>query len=74
LEPATLNVSLPEWKAMFLPQELGPDFQMRASKCNMYSVTEDNLPLFLSGQLPGNATDLPKTECRQLEGFDYDKR
>ena len=27
-DPQTLNISLETWKSLFLPQELGPDFQV----------------------------------------------
>lgn len=74
LSPDTLNMSLEQWKTTFLPVEIGPDFQPRPSKCFMYNVTDDNLPLFLSQELPGNNTDLPKVSCEALDGYTYDRR
>lgn len=74
LEPETLGLSLDDWKHTFLPQELGPDFQMRSSRCQMYNVTVDNLDMFLTGQLPGNdSEELDKLACKSLEGWSYDQ-
>ena len=67
-------MSLDQWKATFLPMELGPDYQPRPSQCNMYAVDNDTLPAFLSGELPGNRTDLATTTCAEHKGYTYDQR
>ena len=72
--PENLSLSLDEWKMKFLPQELGPDYQMRPSQCNMFAVNQDNLPKFLSGELPGNTSEnIEKIACRDLAGWTYDQ-
>jgi hypothetical protein len=50
-----------------------PDFLPRSSRCEMYKVTEDNLPMFLAGQLSGNKT-LETVQCRNQSGWNYDQR
>ena len=75
VKPENLNISLEEWKMKFLPIELGPDYQPRPSQCSMFNVTDDNLPKFLRGELPGNQSeDLEKLDCRSNGGWTYDQR
>ena len=73
--PESLNISLDQWRRTFLPQELGPDFQMRSSQCQMFEVTEENLPMFMAGNLPNNQSQsLSKVACRDLKGWTYNQR
>lgn len=75
LSPEALNITFDQWRSSFLPQELGPDYQMRPSQCSMYSVSQDNLPKFLSGELPGNDSEgLEKIQCKDAGGWSYDQR
>lgn len=67
-------MTLQQWQATFLPIELGPDYQPRPSQCNMYQVDDETLPAFLSGELPGNKTDLETVACKELTGWTYDQR
>ena len=69
LEPSRLNINLTEWKKIFLPQEVGPDQQIRFSQCSMYEVTNDTLTSFLMGELPVNGSKL--LPCT---GWTYDQR
>ena len=75
IKPETLNISLEDWKQKFLPIELGPDYQPRASQCSMFEVTENEIPKFLSGEFPGNQSEnLKKIDCRNNGGWTYDQR
>ncbi len=77
-------MTLEEWKQKFLPIELGPDYRPRSSQCFMYNVTEQNLPLYLSGALPppppppdpNNPFFIPPCTtcnyCEAVEKWDYD--
>ena len=49
------------------------DFLPRSSRCEMYKVTEENVPMFLKGELPGNKT-LDTVHCRNQSGWNYDQR
>ena len=70
-----MNISLEDWKQKFLPIELGPDYQPRASQCSMFEVTENEIPKFLSGEFPGNQSEnLKKIDCRSNGGWTYDQR
>jgi len=74
IKPETLNISLEDWKQKFLPIELGPDYQPRASQCSMFEVTENEIPKFLSGEFPGNQSEnLKKIDCRNNGGWTYDQ-
>ena len=75
IKPETLNISLEDWKQKFLPIELGPDYQPRASQCSMFEVTENEIPKFLSGEFPGNQSEnMKKIDCRNNGGWTYDQR
>ena len=75
VEPATLNMTLDQWKMTFLPMELGPDYKPRSSQCMMYAINENQtLNQFVTHQLPGNRTDLQTVSCEQLWGYEYDQR
>ena len=50
-----------------------PDFLPRASRCEMYKVSQENLPGFLRGDFPGNETWETVT-CRNTTGWHYDQR
>ena len=50
-----------------------PDFLPRASRCEMYKVSQENLPGFLGGNFPGNETWETVT-CRNTTGWHYDQR
>lgn len=41
----------------------------------MFAVTNDNLPKFLNGELPGNDSQgLEKIQCKDADGWTYDQR
>ena len=81
MTPEVLGMTLEEWKTKFLPAELGYDFTPRASQCWMYPVSEENLPLFLSGELSPPPPDYSTTlatycdncwYCGDVNGWDFD--
>ena len=75
LKPELLNISIDEWKMTFLPQELGPDYQMRPSQCSMFNVSKEDVPRFLSRELPGNqSSSWDKLDCRSNGGWNYSQR
>ena len=71
IKPETLNISLEDWKQKFLPIELGPDYQPRASQCSMFEVTENEIPKFLSGEFPGNQSENLKKVTYLALATDY---
>ena len=73
MEPETLNMTLDEWKAMFLPPTIGPDMQPRLSQCTMYNITDNaTLSRFLSGELPGEAAaEYPQASCEELAAAEH---
>jgi hypothetical protein len=74
MSPETLNITLADWKAKFLPIEIGPDLMPRPAQCVMFNVDQGNLSKFIRGNLPENVSDIATVTCRELNGFDYDQR
>ena len=64
-----MNLSV--WQAVLLPLEMDPTFQKRWG-CHIYNVTVDDIPGLLDGSI--DKTKLGQLECRDVNGYDYDRR
>ena len=71
ISPQALNITLAEWKARFLPTEVGPDQRPRPSQCYMYKVPGSPASTVdLGDYRPTNDTE--RVPCTEVLGYEYD--